>query len=87
MKQTVRPLAKEEEVLKDLSLHFCPASSESSRKTLFWLPASDETIEYSEAKFNKYGYPSVVPNGEFFASFPDYWTRFNPERSPIKSKP
>jgi len=83
MKPSVRALVKEEDVIKDLSLHFCPATSE--RRTVFWLPAPDEVIDHSESKFSERGYPTVAPNGEFFEAFPEYWTRFDPERSPLKT--
>ena len=74
-----RRIAREEEVVKELSWYFCP--SEGQRMTLFWLPASDETIDQAEELFSKDGYPSVLPNGDFFAHFPEYWTRFNPSDS------
>jgi hypothetical protein len=73
-----RPLAKEEDVLKDLSLYFCPSTPDVAKRTLFWLPASDGTIEHSERMFIKQGFPSVAPNSEFFTLFPEYCEKYNP---------
>ena len=82
MKQ--RPIAKEEDVLKDLSLHFCPCNPDPTKKTLFWLPASDEIIEQSEVAFAQSGYPAVAPNSDFFALFPEYWTKYVNQDSPTR---
>ena len=77
-----RSVQKEEEIIKELSWYFCP--TEGQKKTLFWLPAPDEIIDQAEEIFSKEGYPSVVPNGDFFVHFPEYWARFNPSDSPKK---
>ena len=63
----IRPSVKEDEVIRDFSQLFCPARSDRTRKTLFWLPATDEQVARNEKDFAELGFPSVLPNGDFLA--------------------
>ena len=58
---------KEDEVIRDFSQLFCPAKSEKTRKSLFWLPATDEQVAKNEKDFAELGFPVVQPNSDFMA--------------------
>jgi hypothetical protein len=73
-----RPSVREDDVVRDFSQLFCPARSEKSRKTLFWLPASDEQIAKNERDYAEHGFPVVKPNAEF--------TRFLQTARPLDRK-
>ena len=60
-----RPSVKEDDIVRDLSQLFCAARSEKSRKTLFWLPASDEQTARNFKEYLQSGFPVVSPNSDF----------------------
>ena len=61
-------VAKEEEVIKDLSQLYCASRSEKNRKTIFWLPAVDEIIAANESVLVS-GAPSVARNADYYRAF------------------
>ena len=72
-----RPSTKEEDVSRDLSQLYCLSKAEKDKRTVFWLPASDEQILLNESTLRT-GVNTVVPNGDFYAAFPDYWQKSKP---------
>lgn len=75
LKPTIAPpkfSCKEDEVVKDLSLFYCASKSEKTKRTVFWLPATDQVVEQNERLVQNEGVPVVVRNGEFQLGFPEY---------------